>query len=228
LERVWNDIKRYVNCYDCPLKNVSRPLLFEGEHVNWVKVMVVTEGPNEEAEPEFIASMANHPTFTFLQALFKGNFKPRYEKHREKPNVYWTHVRKCFLKTKQTKNLTKDEKNFKGIGDRAAKICSLKAEYLRREIEALKPKLIVAVGGKAVEALFKYSKDKRLHGKINELVFKKGGIFSGVKIGEVTTDVIVVPHPSGKSKETWVGLAKKHPKAYEVLENISLKIVEKL
>ncbi len=66
--------------------------------------MVITEGPNEEAEPEFIASIANHPTFTFLQALFKGNFKPYNKEHSKEINVYWTHVRKCFLKTEQTKN----------------------------------------------------------------------------------------------------------------------------
>ena len=83
MEAIWRDIEEREKCDGCPLIKNSRPLIFDGEHVKWVKVMVITEGPNEEAEPEFIASIANHPTFTFLQALFKGNFKP-YNKERSK------------------------------------------------------------------------------------------------------------------------------------------------
>jgi len=104
MEAIWRDIEEHKKCDGCPLIKNSRPLIFDGEHVKWVKVMVITEGPNEEADPKFIASIANHPTFTFLQALFKGNFKPYYKKHDKNTNVYWTHVRKCFLKTEQTKN----------------------------------------------------------------------------------------------------------------------------
>lgn len=219
MEKVWDDIKGYVDCGDCPLKNRSRPLLFDGEHVNWVKVMVITEGPNEEADRGFIASIANHPTFTFLQALFKGNFKPYYKKHGGNTNVYWTHVRKCFLKTKNG--------NLEEHGEKALKVCAYEAEYLRREIEALKPKLIVAVGKEAIEALLKYSGDNRLQGNLRELIFERRGIFNDVKIGKVTTNVIVVPHPSGRSK-LWVELAEKHPNANKILEEISSKIIETL
>jgi len=220
MEKIWEDIKGYANCGDCPLRNRSRPLLFDGEHVNWVKVMVVTEGANEEADREFIASIANHPTFTFLQALFKGNFKPYYEKHGKDTNVYWTHVRKCFLKTRSGENLKKH-------GENALKVCAYKAEYLKREIEALKPKLIVTVGKEAIEVLLKYSSDERLQGNLRELIFDKGGIFNEVKIGKVTTNIVVVPHPSGRSK-LWTELAEKHPNAKKILEELSSKIIENL
>lgn len=61
---------------------------------------------------------------------------------------------KMLPKNRTNKKLIKDDSNeLKRIGNRATKICAYKAEYLKREIEALKPKLIVAVGGKAVEAL---------------------------------------------------------------------------
>ena len=103
----------------------------------------------------------------------------------------------------------------------------IKAEYLKREIETLNPKLIVAVGGKAVEALLKYSKDERLYGRIEELVFKRKGIFNDVKIGRVTTDIVVVPHPSGLNT-TWVRLAKNHLDAKDILEEISKKIIDEL
>lgn len=129
-------------------------------------------------------------------------------------------------KNRTNKKLIKDDSNeLKRIGNRATKICAYKAEYLKREIEALKPKLIVAVGGKAVEALLKYSKDERLYGRIEELVFEKRGIFNNVKIGRVTTDIVVVPHPSGLNT-TWVRLAKDHPNAKCILEKISSKIIE--
>ncbi len=217
MRRVWEDIRNHADCNNCPLKDRSRPLLFDGDHVNWVKVMVITEGPNEEATREFIASIANHPTFTFLQALFEGNFKPCYEKHGNNTNTYWTHVRKCFLRTKNGGDLRK----HKG---EALKICAYGAKYLKREIEALKPKLIVAVGKEAVKALLEYSGDKRLQGNLKELIFVKGGIFNDVKISGVTTNITVAPHPSGRSR-LWIGLTAN---ANKTLEKISSEITKHL
>ena len=131
-------------------------------------------------------------------------------------------------KNRTNKKLIKDDSNeLKRIGNRATKICAYKAEYLKREIEALKPKLIVTVGKEAIEVLLKYSSDERLQGNLRELIFDKGGIFNEVKIGKVTTNIVVVPHPSGRSK-LWTELAEKHPNAKKILEELSSKIIENL
>jgi len=207
IRELWQQIENRKRCNKCPLKDKSRPLLFKPK--NRVRVLVVTEGPNEEAEPDFIASIANHPTFTFLQALFRGKFQPI----GEEANVYWTHLRKCFLKIGNKRVCNSADE------DKALKNCS--SQYLEKEINAVKPKLILAVGGKATWFLRSISKDRRLRGNLKNLIFEKGGIFNNVKIGEAVFDVCVVPHPSGKNT-SWTKLP---PNAKEVLENISAKIV---
>lgn len=207
IEDVWEDILEYRSCGECPLKGKTHPLLFKPK--SKVKVMVVTEGPNEEAEPEFIASIANHPTFTFLQALFRGNF----QSIKRNANAYWTHLRKCFLKTKERDDFSRDK-------NEALKICS--AAYLKREIENLKPKLIVAVGNKAKNFFSGY--DKRICGSLTQVLFEKGGILNNIEIEEIIVDIVVTYHPSGRNP-FW---AKLPGNAKDVMENISSKIVENL
>jgi len=91
--KILNEIKNRERCGSCPLKNYENdysPLVFEPDRE--VKVMVITYGPNRTENPEVIASLANHPTFTYLSALFGGNFRPK-----ENATAYWTHLRKCFI-----------------------------------------------------------------------------------------------------------------------------------
>ena len=209
IEHIWNFITNYKYCDDCPLRGISKPILLKFK--DRVNVMVITEGPNEEADPEFIASIANHPTFTFLQAIFQG----RLHVLGEKANAYWTHMRKCFIKTKSGQRLI----SRKSEG-RALRICS--RSYLLSEIKCVKPKLIVAVGRRAANFFSKY--DYRLAGRIEELVFKGGGIFDKVAIEGLATKIIVVPHPSGRST-IWTNLPEN---AREVIERISQEIVESL
>jgi len=112
IKEVWKEIEEREKCSECPLKDKSRPLFFKTE--KRVKIMVITEGPNEEAEPEVIASLANHPTFTFLQALFKGRFQPM----QSDSGTYWTHLRKCFLKIGQYDFTRDDTKAFYPLENR--------------------------------------------------------------------------------------------------------------
>ena len=201
LQLVWQKIRSKAKCQGCPLeKEGGRPLIIKPATVNKIQVMVVTEGPNRRTDKEFITSIANHPTCTFLSALFCGRFQPE----GASANVYWTHVRKCFING-----------NVKQ-GRKALKTCS--NAYLESEIKALKPRLILSVGKKALKFLARY--DKRLEGKITD-VFKvqHKGIFKGVRVDGFSFDVAVVPHPSGLNL-FWNNPPKETLKILQIITNI--------
>ena len=201
LQLVWQKIESKVKCQGCPLEKESgRPLIIKPARVNKVQVMVATEGPNRKADKKFLTSIANHPTYTFLSALFSGRFQPE----GASANVYWTHVRKCFING-----------NAKG-GRKALRPCS--NTYLESEIKALKPKLILSVGNEALKFLSRY--DKRLKGKITD-VFKTQdkGIFKEVSIDDFRLDVAVVPHPSGLNR-FWNNPPKETLKILQSIMNV--------
>ncbi|MCK4223656.1 MAG: uracil-DNA glycosylase family protein [candidate division Zixibacteria bacterium] len=68
--------------------------------------------------------------------------------------IYWTHALKCFIQ--KNESLKSAKKQLGNKFDRACKCC---VEYLREEIEIVKPKLIVLVGDKAFNAVFPEKKD---------------------------------------------------------------------
>ena len=68
--------------------------------------MVITYGPNRIEDPEIIASLANHLTYTYLSALFGGKFRPM-----SNATVYWTHLRKCFIKDEDGNLVDNDGKD---------------------------------------------------------------------------------------------------------------------
>jgi len=199
-----NKRKRLGPCSNCPLGAPGwvgsnwEPLLLEPEHPESIGVMVVTEGPNRKADKKHLISMANHPTFTFLYALFRGKFEPC----GEFANAYWTHVRKCFVNGR------------KGDGFRAISRCK---PYLLEEIRALKPKLIVSVGGKALNTLFNRRGGVNLKKAFESQV---GGVFDTLDIDGFSCEVSVVPHPSGLSR-FW---NKPPQKTANILNNIMKKI----
>jgi uracil-DNA glycosylase len=190
---------------ECPLRE-SKPLIFKPEKP--ISVMVVTEGPSRETDPRFIASIANHPIFTYLYSIFGGRFKPM----GPDSNVYWTHLRKCFL------DYSKDAKERRAEGERALRPCI--EAWLKEEVRALKPRLVIAVGNRA----------KRCFGfeeKLEKTVFEGEAedIFRGIEFAGVTFDLAVVPHPSGLSR-LWAGLCERRPNAPKILESIRDRILE--
>ena len=101
LRSVWKHIEdSHNNCADlcrgCPLCDSPLLLLKPGRPES-VRVMVVTEGPNRYEPIKFLASCANLPTYPYLYTLFRGRFRPV----GPDANLYWTHVYKCFLDSKQ-------------------------------------------------------------------------------------------------------------------------------
>ena len=199
-----NKLKGIGPCSDCPLRisdwvgSSWPPLLIQPENLEGIRIMVVTEGPNRKADERFLISLANHPTFTFLYALFKGRFKP----WGEDANAYWTHVRKCFIDGR------------KGYGYRAILRCE---SYLMDEVMALKPKLIVSVGEKALNALFHTRGRIKLKQAFESQV---GGVYDTLYLQGFRCEVSVVPHPSGLSR-FWNNPPENAPK---ILNDIVEKI----
>lgn len=196
LKDVWQTIKRKKKCRGCPLLKMPQLIMKANGPV---KGMVITEGPNKEEKDKHIASFGNHPTYTFLYTLFSG--KAKFICHNA--NVYWTHIRKCFLTNKKDKR--NDDK-------KALRLC--RKYYLEEEIQALKPKFIVAVGRKALQFFRRH--DYRLSGNLENVVFRKKGIFENVKLGDLCFRLVVLPHPSGRSR-VWANLSSKD---YNILEEI--------
>jgi len=186
LRSVWKIIEKNKEtgngaCGRCPLLS-CRLLLLKPKSLDVVRAMVITEGPNRPESIEVLVSPLNHPTFTFLYTIFSGNFKPV----GRDANVYWTHVRKCFL-------------NHKGLkeGREAIRLCQ---DYISSEILALKPKLIVTVGTSALRTVYRLSLDERLKDKLESTFLRQqDGIYRGVKLENIEADVAVLPHPSGRN-----------------------------
>jgi len=186
LRSVWESIeknKEYGNesCGQCPLLT-CKLLLIKPTKLDQIGIMVITEGPNRPESIEVLTSPLNHPTFTFLYTIFRGNFRPL----GCDANVYWTHVRKCFL----------DKKGLKE-GREAIHHCQ---HYISSEISSLKPKLIVTVGMSALRTAYIMSLDERLNDKLESAFLRQqDGIYREVKLGNLNIDVAVLPHPSGRN-----------------------------
>ena len=186
------------SCSNCPLKK-NELLLLNPKNIDSIKIMTVTEGPNKREPIEIITSFANHPTFTFLFSLFKGNYNPI----GENANVYWTHVRKCFLQ--------EDKTSEKGAG----RLCE---KYLQDEISALKPSLIVAVGKSAYRAI---TGDKT---KLLDVIQKERTNTLIHQTDEIRCELAVLPHPSGLNV-FWNDISIETFKTLTVIQKRILKYV---
>ncbi len=205
LKRVLEKIKMKERCAFCPLKN-SKPLIFVPDRD--VKIAVITEGPNREEDPELIASILDHPIYTYLLVLFGCKFSPT-----ENATAYWTHLRKCFIKSRDNKPIVDEKK-----GNAAVRICK---NYLVDELKAVKPELVIAVGGQVKDYLYKISKDRRIAGNLREVFMNN--IFENFRLGELKFDLAVLPHPSGKNR-IWNEFMSY--KAREIFENVRDRILE--
>ena len=135
--------------------------------------MVITESPWIKPEIEEVLSIANIPTFVYLYTLFNCKFNPK-----ENATVYWTHTCKCPLKGESKAN--------------PIRTCT--EAYLKSELLAIKPELIVAVG---VNALRFFSKDTNL---TDSILSQKEGTFQKITLNGHSFEMIVVPHPSGQNR----------------------------
>lgn len=219
LSTILEEVRSGKKCHSCLLKEKRQPLIFEPDRE--VRVMAITYGPNRTEDPEIIASLANHPTYTYLSALFGGNFRPEKD-----ATAYWTHLRKCFIKDENGKLLIT---NFseKTLDRKAREVCS--REYLTEEIKAVQPELILAVGEEVVNFLSSISEDDRLKDNFKDVFLRQygKGMLDNVKLKMgLTVNVAVVPHPSGRSRFFVNSSMEEKEKIAEILESIRKNILK--
>lgn len=218
LYEILDEIRRRKWCDYCPLREMKfGPLILEPDRE--VNVMVVTEGPNRIEKPEIIASLANYPTYHYLSTLFGGKFRPL-----KNANAYWTHLRKCYIKDDSGRSLISSSDDKKAI-----KICK---KYLKHEIKAVQPDLILSVGGRVLSFLRSISSKedrKKLKGNIKDIFMKNEGIIGNVRLSNIGLEkevkIAVVPHPSGRST-FFVDLSmEEKEKVARILEKVKSEIL---
>jgi len=184
-------------CSDCPLseERAWRLVLIKPASKN-IRAMVVSESPGGRAgEVERLVSAANVPTFPYIYTVTGGLFAPL-------ECDYWTHVCKCYLKDVDH-----------SVKRKAISVCS--GSYLRAEVEAARPRLILAVGEAALKFFAKEAEDKRLKGRLIEVFRRQAeeGVYRGLRVGSASFSLTVLPHPSGRSR-FWNRLMDKDLKAF--------------
>lgn len=198
LLKVIGEIRARARCSSCLLLGRRRPLVIEPRPRGSITVIAVTESPREDiSDVEDAVSIYNVPIFPYLYCLLSGEFRPR-----EDANAYWTHVCKCCLKGIKPRE-----------GRRAMEACS--DAYLKSEVEAVKPRLVVAVGAPALKFFSEATGDGRLRGGLRE-VFRGqiNGIYGDVKLGSARFSLAVAPHPSGRSR-LWNRLDEEDKMAFK-------------
>jgi len=157
-------------CALCP--NMHKPVVSGGPV--WSKVLLVGQAPGDK-EPVFgrpFAWTAGKTLFKWFQesaGLSEEEFRNR---------IYMAAVCRCFPGKKETG------------GDRVPSREEIKncSNWLDREIEILKPELIIPVGKLAIEQFLP-------NGRLDQVI---GKVFQ-VRYGPHRFDLIPLPHPSGAS-----------------------------
>ena len=106
---------------------------------------------------------------------------------------------------------------------KAIRFCS--KAYLRDEIEAVNPRLVVAVGGSALAFFRRETGDRRLKKNLTEVFLNQTkGIYDGVQLGSAVFSLAVAPHPSMKSR-LWNEPPKEMIQAFkQVIEDIKWRM----
>ncbi|MCD6402982.1 MAG: uracil-DNA glycosylase [Candidatus Aenigmarchaeota archaeon] len=163
LEKIFEEIKV---CKKCSLwKTRKNPVLGEGDPNS--KIMLIGLGPGKQEDAEgrpFVGAAGK-----FLNKLLKLAGMKR-------EGVYITNVMKCFLPQNK-------------VAEEQIRACS---PYLERQIEIIKPRVIITLGNVATDFIFeKFGLQKHKHSisKIHAQIFKVSTL-----VGELT--IIPMYHPA--------------------------------
>ena len=162
------------------------------------RVMLVGQapGPREEAFRRPFAYTAGKRLFAWFER-FTGIDEEEFRKR-----VQISAVIRCF-----------PGRDPKAGGDRVPDAIEIAqcAKHLDREIALLRPELVIAVGTLAAKQLIGLSELKTIVGRVHRVI-RAGHAF----------DVVVLPHPSGRS--TWTNKAENQALLRESLELIRLRM----
>ena len=181
-------------CRDCPAM-CGTPV--HGQAIV-SSIMMVGQAPGPH-EAKFDKPFA----FTSGKTLFKWFSTIGVEEEVFRNNVYITAVARCFP-------------GKAGNGDREPDKIEIEqcSQYLKKEVEILKPKLIIAVGKLAISEVLGskiFSKSNKLADVVGEKFFTN---FHGHN-----ADIICLPHPSGVSR--WPRTPEGQIKLKKAMEHLS-------
>jgi uracil-DNA glycosylase len=157
-------------CTLCP--NMHKPVVSGGPV--WSKVLLVGQAPGDK-EPVLGRPFA----WTAGKTLFKWfHDSANLTEEQFRNSIYMAAVCRCFPGKKETG------------GDRVPSRDEIKncSSWLEREIEILKPDLVIPVGKLAIEQFLP-------NGRLDPVI---GKVFQ-VRYGEHRFDLVPLPHPSGAS-----------------------------
>lgn len=197
-------------CFGCPLsRERDYRLVLIKPASERIRAVVVSESPGGCAgEVERLVSAANVPTFPYIYTVMSGLFDPL-------GCDYWTHACKCCLKGVDP-----------GVKGRAIRFCS--GAYLKAEVEATNPRLILAVGETAFQFFAKETGDRRLRGGLIETFRMQAeeGIYKGVRVGSAVFSLAVLLHPSGRNR-FWNRLTDEDLRAFKrVISDVKTILIE--
>lgn len=155
-------------CKDCPVaKNHTGPVFIKHEGKTSPQVVIISESPagfglikyDFTRLDEWIENTLKEiKTFhkckeigqvtklgDFLACLTENRMVNNPEKQTTTSNIYWTHAVKCFIQ--QEGESLKDAKER--LGNKFNQNCKCCCEYVKKELEIIKPELILAIGNAA-------------------------------------------------------------------------------
>ncbi|MCQ1534488.1 hypothetical protein FTO70_02005 [Methanosarcina sp. KYL-1] len=175
------------------------------------KILLITRDPSNQANKlDDVTSFENSFFMDKVLPILFADYETEkakkdmkyFEDFREKflSLFYWTHYQKCFPGKRE------------GAHKQPRKKCATR--YLKTEIEAFDPEIIICIGAKAVDHVIKEAVERVKGEKLLQTISKNGNnhvTYSGKKI-----PFIALTHPSGSNNG-----AKNNP-SYRYEETIKL------
>lgn len=170
-------------CRGCPVaKNHTGPVFIKHGGKSSPKVVIISESPAGFGLIEYDFSKLNEwiknilkriKTFPtkeisnmakvtklsdFLAWLTDNRMVSNPGKLTTISNIYWTHAVKCFIQRKgESINKAKER-----LGNEFKLVCNYCREYVKKELEIIKPNLIVAIGDPAFYSMFPKNSPKEI------------------------------------------------------------------
>jgi len=164
--------------------------------------LVVTEQPSEGRSIEEFTKGMNEENLRGVPAALDALFEGKFYRAIKKKELYWTHFIKCPGTIRKRKEERETGPSGLRTEDQKLNIDACAEHFLRREIEELRPQLIVAVGSKASQFILDISESKidwmeQLWKEIEAVASEHTWNFQPPTIGGAKA--LVFMHPSGSN-----------------------------
>jgi hypothetical protein len=180
-------------CTECKAvgKSKGKPLLFEPVEEK-PAIMLISQAPGKPGKQEF-ACVYEWVSNTFIPRLFdEAHKKFCLTQDWKCTPVYWTHLGKCF------------PGSGKGGHIPPSKDCA--NEFLRRELRATEPALVIGLGAKVWDFFRKYAQEELSNCTLTDSVKWMTNDPSRrilIGIGELRFELVILPHPGRSGSAYW-------------------------